>query len=200
MKRNFLFALIVLLLLLPSPSQQQTRVIDGGVANVNVAGQGYFWGGTVTTPFVQTGVAVISANQVRVIQFVLPYQVTIRNIVGEVTTLAAGSNLGLGLYDASGNRLAHSGAIDSSTTGIKSVAISPVNINSGVYFSAHTSDSTVVQIRQVNLMSAANAGILNQNGTKVGTAGNASVAGVLPTTLGTIAGASIPPAATLFEP
>ena len=82
------------------------------VATVDTAAQGYFVGLEVFAGEGSSGTILIGVNETRVYQFVLPFRAVVRNITTEVTTGgAAGKKYGAGLYDASKNRLLHTGAL-----------------------------------------------------------------------------------------
>ena len=175
--------------------------LAGVVATVDTADQGYFFGGVVHWPTALTvGLAVGVNDQIRTIQFVLPFRAVVRRIALEISTLSVGDNLGVGLYDASGNLILESGAISTTTTGVKTASITAVTLEPGVYFHAETADNTTVQIRKVSISSNVR-NLLNAYATdKCGIAANTSTAGVLPATLGAITATTNVPSLVLYEP
>jgi hypothetical protein len=136
---------------------------------------------------------VTAIDQTRVYQFVLPFRVTVGNIVSRVTTGGgAGKLYGIGLYNAAGSLVLETGALDANTVAISKTAITPVTLDPGPYFFAWTSDSTSTALSafSVTVGGAADA-ILNAGAVeKVGTAA-ASSAGVLPASMGTVTALSI---------
>ena len=171
------------------------------VATVDTADQGYFFGGVVHWPTASSAGTVVGVNnQIRLIQFVLPFRAVVRRLALEISTLSVGGNLGVGLYDAGGNLILESGAISTTTTGIKTASITAVTLEPGVYFHVETADNTTVQVRKVGL-SAQVRNLLNANAVeKSGLAANTSTAGVLPATLGAIIVTTNTPTMVLYEP
>ena len=170
------------------------------VATVDTAGEGGFWGVTVHVPNIAPTSVVIdsSANRVRVYQFVLPFRAKVANITLEVTTLEVGKFIGVGIYHAD-KSIALQGKVSTTTTGIKTVAITSVTLEPGVYWHAKTADGTTVKAKHINLgVDYANAS--NEITVKIGNAANSSTAGVLPATLGTITANTQVPIAAFFEP
>ena len=171
------------------------------VATVDTADQGYFFGGVIVWPTaVLVGGVVGGNNQIRTIQFVLPFRAVVRRIALEITTLSVGGFVGAGLYDANGNRVLHSGAISTTTTGVKTDSITPVTLEPGIYFHAETADNTTVQMAKISMLANVR-NLLNANAVeKSGSAANTSTAGVLPATLGAITAISNTPSLVLYEP
>jgi len=161
---------------------------------VDTADQGYFLGVQVfPAASSDTTASVTAIDQTRVFQFVLPFRVTVGNIVSRVTTGGgAGTFYGIGLYSAAGSLVLETGALDANTVAINKTAITPVTLAPGAYFFAWTSDSTSTALSAFVVTSGgATDAILNAGSVeKVGTA-NASAAGVLPASMGTISALSI---------
>lgn len=129
--------------------------------------------------------AVAANNRVMVVRVQLPHTITVSSIVLEVTTAVGASQVGAGLYDPNGNRMIHTGAVDSASTGVKSTNIDDVAIMPGTYWWAWTASDTGVLVRCI-AADAGFTGVLNGGTAQFGRAANASVAGVLPATLGAI--------------
>lgn len=131
------------------------------------------------------------ANVVRGIQTVLPVPVIIRKTVIVLNgTTAAQYKYDFGLYDLSGNRLVHSPyTVAQGSAGAQSVVIASVTIQPGVYNYCWTVDTTNASN---NLFAQGGADfdmckLLSALGSVYTfTAANASVAGVLPATLGVL--------------
>ncbi len=181
--------------------------------NLNTANQGYFFGVTITAPTSDGATAALTANQMKVYQFVLPFGITVNNLTFEVTS-ASGTCSGichanLGLYDAAcGNLLAQTGVMTSGGTpninaaGTYTVSIQNgsgatgnVTLAPGVYWLAYTSDSSSLLLRAAALTSHAMNFLTNQNAKLAAVAGNAGSAGVFPASCGalTTATTSVPP-------
>lgn len=138
-----------------------------------------------------------SANQVRWWRFYLPLRLSISSLTIEVTTLQAGSSVGFGIYNDQGTVQYATATASSASTGIKRVAVTPVLLESGFYILAWTNTGAVAQGRTSggSLLS-----IIVDTNPQLGTAANASAAGVLPATLGALSGsATIPPIICKFE-
>ena len=173
------------------------------VATVDTAGEGAFLGGIIYPNSAAISTETLaSANDVMVYQFVLPFRAVVRNIGFQVQTLEVGKLAGFGLYDVNGNLLVHTGAVSTTTTGRKFTSVTAVTLEPGVYFLAWTADGTTfAYITAVNISTGTQAAFWNQSATRVGKAANASSAGVLPATLGTItADITIILPLVLFEP
>ena len=154
---------------------------------VDTADQGYFVGFSVFPVSLTTQELIGSVNQVLAFQFVLPFRAIIRTITSEVTTSEASSLYAMGIYSIDGNTLlVDSGAISGASSGVKSVTITAVTLEPGVYWFAQTSNATATIIhRSLNVTGLA--GIINGGSQeKTILAGNASSSGVLPATLGSL--------------
>jgi hypothetical protein len=163
----------------------------GGTALVNTANQGGFFGGTEVPENSAVAATFISANnQVRGMQFCTSKQYVVGQVSIEVTTTVAASLTSVGLYSADGTtKLIDSGTFDTSAGTLKTNAITPVTINPGCYCYAWTSNDATVQLRQTQLGNT-NVVMNAQTTKKLFQAGNASSAGVLPSSLGTMTTAS----------
>ena len=156
------------------------------VATVDTAGEGYFVGGTISLTEGLGGLSLSAVNQTRVHQFVLPFRVVVGQISYWVSTGGgAGKKLGFGIYDVAKNLLLESGAVDANVTGQATASITAVTLEPGVYWLAWTSDSGTVEIVAIKNLNNA-VPIINEITPRSGIAANASSAGVLPATLGTI--------------
>jgi hypothetical protein len=184
-------------------------------ANVSVANQGIFWGPGYTQP--STATQLLSnvtggqaANSVIAYQFVLPFTISIKHVSAGITGIGGGF-VGFALFSADGQtRLVDSGPIGATGTPKTVTLGGTVALTPGVYWFAQTSstitDSVILWAsnsgaqffpNQLNLCSVA---------PKVILAGNVSVAGQMPTSLGTmtsgLSGATTSPypACVGFEP
>lgn len=171
--------------------------------NLQIVGDG---GGSTATTFSGTGVAMllpnnpdmtsapaaqaVTANTVYVYKILIPVAVTIAKITFRATGVAS-SHASAGIYSADGNTLIlDGGAQDTAATAYKvSTFGSPVTLPAGFYFLAVTTDTSTASLFGV-VMTATMVNTLNNAQVQVGTATNASAAGVLPATLGALTGAT----------
>jgi hypothetical protein len=173
---------------------------------ISTADQGYFFAPTVFIPHdIVANTAVGANNQVRVMQFVLPFRVTVTRISMEVTTAAASAVCDAGIYAADGNtRHVYAGAnsgFSAGTTGVKTVTLgASVTLAPGAYYYAWTCSDATVQVRLLNNPGGQNSLLNAVTVEKNGTAANAASAGILPTTLGTITAATAAAMVAIFEP
>ena len=159
------------------------------VATVDTAGEGYFVGVAIGPVASSAGVMSSGVTETRVFPFVLPFKATIRNITTEVTTGgAAGKKYSVGLYDADKNQVLTSGTIDAEAIAVTTTSITAVTLEPGVYWQAQTTDDNATQFRRI-LSDLSPFTLINDATDVIGLA-NASSAGVLPATLGTITGST----------
>lgn len=142
-----------------------------------------------------------SANQVFVFQFTIEHAISIANIVCKIAAGNGNGDLwGYGIYSSDGNtKIIDSGAISTAAAGLKSTAITPVILNPGTYFYAQTSSNINATSPYTATEVATVIPFMNQNRQRVGLAANASVAGVLPATLGAISNTVRDPMLVWFE-
>ena len=175
--------------------------LAGVVATVDTADQGFLSSSIMHGGQAIADAAVVAgANEVRVLQFVLLFRITIGQLSFQVTTLDAGNFVGTGIYSADRNTLLlESGGVSTTTTGVKVTALgSPVTLEPGIYWQADTVDSTTVQMRKTSMNSMDT--LFNaQTLKKMGIAANASIAGALPATLGAITAAAQSPIYVIYE-
>ena len=171
------------------------------VASVRTAGEGF-----VVVPIITPGnlVAILISSGVNAtwaFQFVLPLRITLSKIITEITTGgAAGKKYGVGLYDKDKNLLVETGALDAEAVAINSTSVTAITLEPGVYWQAQTTDDAATQARGLGSAVVDVWDLANKNNTRSGT-GNASSAGVLPATLGTITKSTIRfPVVILLEP
>jgi hypothetical protein len=133
-----------------------------------------------------TGTSHGTANTVVVFLWVLPFDFTVTKFVIENTNAVASKFFAGGIYNSLGQLVLDSGPQSTAVASRKTITpSSPVKLAAGNYYLAHTSNDTTAQIRKLqNAQTHQN--ILNNNKARAGTAANASVAGQLPSSLGTI--------------
>ncbi len=162
--------------------------LPGVVASVDTAGEGYFIGVTINVGSTDGGLIVSGVNQTWARQFVLPFRAKVSNIITEVTTAgASGKKYGVGLYDKDKNLLFKTAALDANSQTVQSDTLATsVTLEPGVYWLASTCDDAATGFRVLTTETDQSFGPVNENTVRGGTAANASSAGVLPATLGTI--------------
>jgi hypothetical protein len=180
---------------------------------LNTANQGYFFGISVTPPTSDGATTALSANQMKVYQFVLPFAIAVNNLTFEVTTgsgtCSGTCHANIGLYDAGcASLVAQTGVMTSggspniNATGTYSISVQNgsgttgnVTLAPGVYWLAYTSDSTSLLLRAVAFTSHAMNYLTNQANKLAALAGNASSGGAFPASCGalTTATTNVPP-------
>lgn len=125
-------------------------------------------------------------NQVQFFRFTVTRKITVVSIHFYVSGTNAGSLCAVGIYNSAGTtKLIDSGAISSASSGLKSVTLgASVTLTPGDYIMAWTLTSKSANLLVAPVLNPIN--ILNGSVIVLGAAGNASAAGVLPTTLGTL--------------
>lgn len=173
-------------------------------------GQGFIW----TIESDQSGVSgtavIISsggANQVNAWQFVLLFDLLISRITFEKgAVVVAGATANFGYYNSSKAKVVDSGPFDCSAGGaaVQTRTITPVLLPKGLYWYAQSaSDSTVTCARSISgqgfqaLSFNVNAPAASP---RCGIGATPTVAGVMPASLGVMAGIQRTPAAIFFEP
>lgn len=134
-------------------------------------------------PTTTTAQAIIP-NQTSVFYWPLPFDFTVSKLVIENIGVSAGNFFSGGIYSSSGSLLVDSGPQSLAVASKKSVTLaSSVDLPAGNYYVAWTGD-IAVNISTLNYLLVIQ-DMLNLNKVRVGF-GNASVAGQLPATLGSI--------------
>jgi hypothetical protein len=135
---------------------------------------------------------ITSANQVRVARLYLPTRITVNSIHFNVATPSAGGLCSVGVYSDDGNtKLIDSGAQSTTAGGLVSATLgAAVTLGPGWYWLAYTSDNATSAITGQAAATAQN-NVLNGGTAQVGAAANASSAGVLPSTLGTVTASAV---------
>ena len=157
---------------------------------VDTAGEGGFTGVFIapasTVP--AAGAVFAVANTVYCINMVLPFRCVVGQVASNVTTLQSGKFYGFGLYDMNKDLVVRTGAQSSTSTGVKTTSTSAtVTVEPGPYWFCSSGDDTGIQLLRVNVDSFIGTSDLAQI---LFTAANASSAGVLPATLGTLTGSN----------
>lgn len=160
------------------------------IYSIDVADKGYalFPQVSSVSPSDTTAIQPVSpANDVSVIQVVLPFQIKVSDIQIYVDTLQAGKNFGCGIYSADGETLLlETGAISTASAGKKKVTLgTAVTLDAGVYWYAWTADGTTLRVRGLAAAGAVN-DLFDDTNPQMGDAENGGTNGVLPATLGTI--------------
>lgn len=133
-----------------------------------------------------------SANQVRVARLYLPMRLTVASIHFHISTAFAGGLCSVGVYSDDGTTLLiDSGAKSTTATGVVSTTLAAtVTLGPGWYWVAYTCDNATSAISGTPA-SANPSAVLNAGTGQVGAAANASAAGVLPATLGTVTSSNV---------
>jgi len=139
-------------------------------------------GGTFSTS--ATG----GTNTVYVIRFTLSRKLTVTTVHMSVGTGSVGNNLSFGIYSNDGNtKLVDSGAISTTSTGIKSVTLgSPVTLDAGVYLFAYATQNTTMRYAGFTALNSTAMDIANATVTVFATAANSASSGAIPSTTGAL--------------
>jgi hypothetical protein len=153
---------------------------------VNTIGQGFAFLPYITIPQGTASSTVVAgtANQVRVVQFVIPLTITVGKITANVTT-TSGGNLYAGVYDATGNKLLEASLPCGVANGVSASLPTPVTLPPGTYYYATSASDTTCAASGTSL-SAGWVLMMTKNTARVATAANAVSGGVMPATLGTL--------------
>lgn len=133
-------------------------------------------------------------NKVWFHQFRLDRPCVVGHLAVVVTQLLSPSTFDVGIYDTAKNLLCNLGGISGATTGNKTASFAQITLPAGSYYIAWTATSSgtlsTLSLREQTgtsmLQTGATTLLININGTRHGSAGNAATAGVLPATLGTL--------------
>lgn len=129
-----------------------------------------------------------SSNKTWVFRLFLPATITVNSVVWRIATGEAGKFISFGIYSIDGlTRHLDTGPVScasNNTVGTKTLG-SPVTLTPGMYWLAWTSDSISMSFNAIGY--GVNAAAIRENGTfQYGHGSNASSAGQLPATLGSI--------------
>jgi hypothetical protein len=156
------------------------------------AGAGYFYGFWVHMPLFISGLVETgggSTNGVDVAQFVLPFAITVNNVGMDISATSSGATVNIGIYSAAGAKLIDSGTFSATAGGVKLNTLgTPVTLPPGVYYLAwSTSNATAVMYCYSVSAQPVNNILTGISGaTYFASAANATSAGVMPSTLGTL--------------
>lgn len=134
-----------------------TIAAPGSASSVSTtSNNGYFapWGVTGAGSAVNPSIGTV--NRVYLYQFVLPYQMDFSRISVNVAAAgAAGCRINIALFDSAKAKLQEGSLIDCTTTGAKSVSISPSAIlTAGVYYLAIGANDTTTTVTNVTSSSS----------------------------------------------
>ena len=170
---------------------------------ISTAGQGGFYAVTIFNSGGGQGLTHVlgSANEVRAMQFVLPFSAKITNITFDIDTPDTGGTADIGIYSAVGNLLLHTGGFSTTSADQYTVTITPVTLSADVYWLAWTGDNTTFQLRAFSTdYGISGQQWYNRTNRLMGVVVNSATAGVLPASLGGIAsGTSMNAAAVWFD-
>jgi hypothetical protein len=164
-------------------------------AVINVANQGIFWGPGYFQPSIgpqslQSVIGTQANNSVVAYQFILNFTISVKHISAVITNVGGGF-VSFAIYSADGQtRLIDTGPIGSTGTPLTTTLGSAVVLTPGVYWFAQTSTSNSDAVLLYNNSATAsfwsNQLAIASVAPKIIKAGNASVAGQMPTALGTM--------------
>lgn len=143
-----------------------------------------------------------SANQIRVVQTLIPNPITVKDIVFDIGTGGyVNLVLGFALYTMDGNTKVLEGILSRSSTitgNFKITLATPVNVPAGSYYYAYASNQNSNVGGSTSL---ATQGIvcINETYTRLGTAANSLGASAMPNTLGALTPASFNVWSVIFE-
>jgi hypothetical protein len=172
---------------------------SGGLS-LSTTGQGYFWGVAIHMPASNTNTSAVTvANNVHVVQFVLPWSQRVSKITGIIGVQSSGSQV-VGIYDATGNKLLQSAAMSLNSTSGNAVSgnISAVTLPAGVYYLAWSATDTTGGFTTSNISNYTQ--FFNNGTVRMGTCANTMSSNVLPATCGAITFANKSYPLVLFEP
>jgi len=177
------------------------RWAQGPGAVINTIAVGYVFLPGITIP--QNGatgtVVAGTANQVRVMQVVIPYTITVGKVVANITTVSAGQNMFVGVYDSSGNKLLEAALSCATVNGVSTSLGTPVTLTPGTYLYSVSASDTTCAASGASL-SGGWFNLLDKNTTRTATAANSVSSGVMPATLGTLTfNSSFTPITTMLE-
>lgn len=185
-------------------SDAVTKFVPTQVLVVSATGVGAFfapWGdyaGCIGANVAGTA----AANVNRVIQFALPYQITVGRATINVNATSNTNHFYAALYDQNKNFICQfTFTLTAATGALVAILTTPVILPPGIYWLAWGQDNGTVNVLAAGTMSATGAGIFNKNAVRSGISANVQSGGVMPLTLGTItAQTNQNPAAVLLEP
>jgi hypothetical protein len=172
----------------------------GPGANINTVATGFVFLPYITVPQgSSTGtVAAGTANQLRVVEFVLPLTITVGKVVSNITTLSAGQTLYAGVYDLSGNKLLEAALSCGTANGVSVTLGTAVALQPGTYFYAVSASDTTCAGSAIS-MSGGWQNMMTKNTARMGTAANSVSGGVMPATLGTVTFGTFTPVVAMVE-
>lgn len=126
-----------------------------------------------------------ASNDVRLYRFFLPFKKSFTKAAFIVATSVNTKKFGIGIYSADGSSLLTSGVVTlSASTGNYEITLTTVTLPVNFYLLACTTNDNAVIYSGYNPDGVPYGDLMNFNTDVVGKAGNASVAGVLPATIG----------------
>lgn len=171
----------------------------GAVINTIAVGYVFLPGITIPQNTVTAAQVAGTANQLRVMQVVIPYTITVGKVVANVTTVSASQNIFAGVYDSSGNKLLEAALSCAALNGVSTSLGSAVTLTPGTYWYAYSASDTTCQASGAAL-GGGWFNLLDKNTTRTATAANSVSGGVMPSTLGTLTfNSSFTPITTMLE-
>lgn len=183
-----------------------TPPANGGVASITAANLGGFtaWGLLGPQTAANNNIVItsgVSANSVKVVQFVLPIRITIKTAKFWIGTAGASGKFAYtAIYDSGKNKLFQAQfSCTSTSTVVTDTSFGTITLDPGVYYYAVSCDSATPNsdTQTPGLVTAGN--LYQSSGARIGTAANSLSGTTMPATLGVITGASVSVALGFFE-
>ena len=140
-----------------------------------------------------------AAGLVRCVSFVLPYAITVSNMIINVNTSSNGNHSYVALYNSAKNLVVQGTFNLTAATGAYTTSVTATPLPAGQYYLAWSQDNGTVNLLAAATTSATGVGIFNKNVVKIGTAANAQSGGTMPSALGVITTLGIQALACLLE-
>ena len=172
---------------LPADGHFQIGGADVETVNLSTPGAGYVFLPSIAIPNLASSNTPITgtANQILVVQFVLPTPITARRLTANISVAAAGQKFFIGVYSTAGKKLLQASLSCGALNATTATLTSPVALPAGTYFYAYgVSNTTCAATATPIALGIAN--MLQKNSIRLATSSNAVSAGVLPATLGTL--------------
>ena len=155
--------------------------------NLSTPGAGYVFLPSIAIPNLASSNTPITgtANQILVVQFVLPTPITARRLTANISVAAAGQKFFIGVYSTAGKKLLQASLSCGALNATTATLTSPVALPAGTYFYAYGVSNTACAATATPI-AVGIANMLQKNSIRLATSSNAVSAGVLPATLGTL--------------
>jgi hypothetical protein len=177
--------------------------VDSGISSLSISNSntGGLFLPTIINPLSAGTNEVLesTADQVKVIQVVVPYKITVGHITADVSAVSSGQTFNIGVYTAGGAKLIDSGSMSCTSTGAVTSAITAVVLQPGVYYYAYAATSTACGLNGSGNSSQVwtNA---NSGAARSAVATYALASGLLPSSLGSLTASPVVAPFAFLEP